>query len=198
MYRFIRTLSLLIVLAIALTLSGCLYDYAPSGPVRNIDTSLLGQWATKDKAGHDFTAVVTRTSEDHYNIVFQQATKAPLSFDAWISRVDSFSILVVKSLNEGETFGKYSLYHFELLTQGIAPPGGLGANRIRLSELQLDESARSLEPYKLRAAIRSALKSETLLTPHNVVADLKTGKVEIPGSIVWSKTGSVTFHGETF
>lgn len=198
MFRFFRPPALLITLAIALSLTGCLYDFPPSGPVRNIDTSLLGQWATKDKAGHDFSAVVTRLSEDHYSIVFQQSNKPALTFDGWISRVDSFSILVLKSLNEGDTFGKYSLYHYELLTHAKAPPGGIGANRIRLSELQLDDSTRALDSYKLRAAIRSALKSETLLTPHDVVTDLKTGKIDIPGSIVWTKTGGVTFHGETF
>lgn len=193
-----RSSFLLPLLAVLICVSGCLYDHAPSGPVRDVDSWLLGQWATRDKSGHEFTAVVTRSSVDHYGVTFTPKGKSPLEFDAWISRVDDFMILVLKSLNEGDTYGKFVFYHYELLSQGPAPAGGIGANRIRLSELQLDESARSLEPVKLRAAIRSALKDGTLLLPHNVVADLKTGKEEIPGSIVWTKTGGVTFHGETF
>ena len=190
---------LLPILAVLLLLAGCIYDYAPSGPVRDIDTWLLGKWATQDKAGHQFNAVVTRDSVDHYRVEFQQQGGETLVFNGWISRVDDFSILVLRSMNEGPTFGKFALYHYELLSKGPpANPGDIGANRIRLSELQLDESTRTLESYKLRAAIRKSLKDGSLLVPHNVVADLKTQKVEIPGSIVWSKTGGVTFNGETF
>ena len=185
-------------LTLPLLLSGCLYDQAPSGPIKNIDTWILGQWATQDKAGHQFSAIVTPVAPDHYRVEFQRPCGKNLEFDGWISRVDDFSILVLKSLNQDETLGKFALYHYELLAQGPPPPGGIGANRIRLSELQLDESARSLDATKLRAAIRSALKDGTLLLPHDVAADLKTGKVEIPGSVVWTKTGGVTFNGETF
>jgi hypothetical protein len=194
----LRHLLMLPVLGALLTLSGCLYDYAPSGPVRSIDTWLLGQWSTQDKSGHQFSAIVTRTDSDHYHIQFNKPGAGNQEFDAWLSRVDDFSILVLRSLNEGATFGKFALYHTELLTQSPAPVGGIGSNRIRLSELQLDESTRSLDSTKLRAAIRSALKAGTLLLPHDVVADMKSGKDEIPGSVIWTKTGSVTFGGETF
>jgi hypothetical protein len=37
-----------------------------------------------------------------------------------------------------------------------------------------------------------------LLAPYDVVAARKEKGVEIPGSIVWSKTGGVTLRGETF
>jgi hypothetical protein len=187
-----------LLLAALLSLSGCLYDYAPSGPVRDIDTWLLGQWGTQDKSGHQFTAVVTRGTVDHYKVEFQKQGGEMQEFDGWISRVDDFSLLVLRSLNEGETFGKFAIYHYELLSKGPAPVGGIGATRIRLSDLQLDESTRTLDSYKLRAAIRKALKEGTLLVPHDVVADLKSQKAEIPGSIIWTKTGSVTFNGETF
>jgi hypothetical protein len=196
MFRFLRHL---LLLTASLTLVGCLYDYAPSGPVRNIDTSLLGQWITHDKSGHEFTTLVTRSDVDHYNIEFQKKGTEAQEFSGWISRVDGFSILVLRSLNDGPTFGKFAIYHYELLTKSKpTAPGDIGANRIRLSELELDESTRSLDSYHLRAAIRNALKAGTLLLPHNVVADLKENKEAIPGSVIWTQTGHVTFHGETF
>jgi hypothetical protein len=186
------------VLGILLLLSGCLYDQPPSGPSCDIDTWLVGQWQTTDKSGHDYTAVMSRTSSDHYHLQLSRTGAEMLEFDSWISRVDGFSILVVKSLNEGASFGKCSLYHYELLAPSKPLPGGIGAPRIRVSELQLDESCRSLDSYNLRKAIRSGLKKGTLLVPHNVVADLKSKKVEIPGSVVWTRTGGVTLRGETF
>jgi len=193
---------LALLLGAALTLSGCLYDYAPSGPVRSIDTWLLGQWATQDKAGHQFTATVTpeqgEHSSDHYSIEFQRKGEDAHSFQGWISRVDNFSILVLRSLDAGASYGKFVLYHYEILSRSTPLPGEIGNRRIRLSELQLDNSTRTLDSYKLRVAIRRALKEGTLLVPHDVVADLKKNDKEIPGSVIWTKIGSVTINGETF
>jgi hypothetical protein len=130
-------------------------------------------------------------------VTFSRPGSSTQEFDGWISRVDGFSILVLKSL-DGIGAGKYLLCHYELLAPGTPPPGGIGAERIRLSELQLDESTRSLDSFRLRAAIRSALKEGTLLAPFDTVAERK-GKLEaIPGSLIWTKTGSVTLNGETF
>ena len=185
-------------LGVFLALSGCLYDQPPSGPARDIDSWLLGQWTTQDKSGHEFKAIVTPASSDHYKVEFLRSGKEALEFDGWISRVDGFSLLVLKSLNQDDNFGKFALYHYELLSAAAPPPGGIGASRIRISELQLDESARTLDSFKLRAAIRSALKDGTLLLPHEVVADLKNNKTQIPGSIIWTKVGGVTLKGETF
>ena len=234
-----RSLALPTLLSALLSLSGCLYDSAPSGPMQNIDTWVLGQWSTQDKAGHQFSAIITPQPPDHYKVEFQRHGGGNLEFDGWISRVDNFSILVLKSLNQDASFGKCALYHYELLTQGPPPVGGLGANRIRLSELQLDASTHSLDPLKLRAAIRSALKDGTLLAPYDVVASRKSEFIEqqifdleasaaskaatnsskvsdstldqlnklkeqkasikdVPGSVIWSKTGGVTIKGETF
>ena len=233
---------LTLLLGIAL-LSGCLYDNPPSGPSRNIDTWLVGQWETKDKANHTLKATVapaqlTSTpfgreidgivaSPTRYRITLSGLRGGGQEFEAWISRVDNFMILVVKSLNQGNSYGKYALYHYELLAPGTPPPGGIGATRIRLSELQLDESCQSLDSYKLRAAIRQALKEGTLLTAYDVAAVRKeeakqnasapigadlskpevkssngqsdsSTSIEIPGSVIWTKTGGVTLHGETF
>ena len=195
MKRILRTLPLL---AILLLLGGCLYDNPPSTPSRSIDTWLVGQWQTKGRAGHSYSAVVSpTTASDHYRVTFSRPGSSTQEFDGWISRVDGFSILVLKSL-DGIGAGKYLLCHYELLAPGTPPPGGIGAERIRLSELQLDESTRSLDSFRLRAAIRSALKEGTLLAPFDTVAERK-GKLEaIPGSLIWTKTGSVTLNGETF
>jgi hypothetical protein len=224
-------------------LSGCLYDNPPSGPSRNIDTWLVGQWQSKDKQGHTFKVIVSPAlaptislgkeidglvaSSTRYRISLSGVRGGDQEFEAWISRVDSFAILVVKSLNQGNSYGKYALYHYELLAPGTPPPGGIGATRIRLSELQLDESCRSLDSYKLRAAIRQSLKDGTLLTAYDVAAVRKeeakqnasspiganlskpevrstnglsdfSTSLEIPGSVIWTKTGGVTLYGETF
>ena len=231
------------ILSVALLLSGCLYDNPPSGPSRNIDTWLIGQWEAKDKADHSFKATVSPAiststhfgkaidvmvaSPTRYHISLSGNLGGDQEFEAWISRVDNFSILVMKSLTQGNSYGRYALYHYELLAPGTPPPGGIGATRIRLSELQLDESCRSLDSYKLRAAIRKALKDGTLLTAYDVAAvrkeeakqnasspigaDLSKPEVkssngqsvsstslDIPGSIIWTKTGGITLHGETF
>jgi len=193
-----RLLTLIPVLGVLLLLNGCLYDNPPSGPSTSIDTWLVGQWETLDSAGHHFKTVVAPGDSDHYRLTFFHNAKLPENFDAWISRVDGFSILTVKSLNEGPSHGKFSLLHYELLAPGTPSPGGVGPTRIRLSELQLDESTRMLDSYKLRSAIRSGLKAGTLLAPFDTVAERK-GKLEaIPGSIIWTKNGNVTLNGETF
>jgi hypothetical protein len=194
MIRFPLLVPLLLAV---LLLTGCPYDNAPSGPSRNIDTWLVGQWETRDKAGHSLAAVVAPSVPDHYSVTLNRSGKAPESYDAWISRVDGFTILVLKFL-DGPSAGKYALFHHELLTPGTPRPGGIGATRIRLSELQLDPSAETLDSYHLRRDIRDALKAGTLLAPYDIVSDRKQGGAVTPGSVIWTKTGSVTLRGETF
>jgi hypothetical protein len=188
---------LIFLLAIPLLLAGCLYNNPPSGPSRSIDTWLVGQWATKDKSGHSYSAVVAPAASDHYRVTLSRPLNGVQQFDGWISRVDAFSILVLKTL-DGQGAGKYLLCHYELLSKSTPSPGGIGAERIRISELQLDPAVCELDSYGLRKAIRSALKAGTLLTPFDTVAERK-GKLEnIPGSVIWTKTGGVTLKGETF
>lgn len=195
MFRTIRLLSLLGSL---LLLAGCLYDNPPSGPSQSIDTWLVGQWETMDKSGHTCRTVVAPASSSHYRISLSGLKGGTQEFDAWISRVDDFSMLTLKSLNEGPSLGKYAFYHYELLSPAKPLAGNIGATRIRLSELQLDESCQALDSYRLRAAIRQGLKAGTLLAPYDVVADRKGKTVETPGSVIWTKTGGVTLSGETF
>jgi hypothetical protein len=199
MHRFLRVPQAVAALLFCLLATGCLYDNPPSGPTRSIDTWLVGQWDAQDKSGHSYSAVVSpTTASDHYRVIFSRRGIAPREFDGWISRVDDFQILVVKSLGEGPSHGKYSLYHYELLSPAPAPPGGVGAERIRLSELQLDDSTRSLDSFHLRKAIRESLRAGTLLAPFDTVAERK-GKIDqTPGSVIWTKSGGVTLQGETF
>jgi hypothetical protein len=220
MYRFLPLLGLCFLLC------GCPYDSAPSGPSQSIDTWLVGQWAAKDKSGRNYQAVVAPSSSDHYAITLTGKGKSPETYDAWISKVDGFSILVVK-FTEGSSAGKYALFHHELIAPGTPPPGGIGASRIRLSELQLDPSSQNLDPYHLRRDIRDALKAGTLLVAYDVAAVRKEEAKELeavptgtdiskpdidsstnaplspellstPGSVIWTKTGDVTLHGESF
>jgi hypothetical protein len=185
------------LLGLCLLLCGCPYDSAPSGPSQSLDTWLVGQWSAQDKSGRDYQAVVAPSSSDHYAITLTGKGKSSETYDAWISKVDGFSILVVK-FTEGSSAGKYALFHHELIAPGTPPPGGIGATRIRLSELQLDPSAETLDPYHLRRDIRDALKAGTLLAPYDVVSDRKHGGAAVPGSVIWTKTGGVTMNGETF
>jgi len=193
----LRILASPLLLATLLLLSGCLYDNPPSGPSQNIDTWLVGQWDAKDKLGHQYHAVVAPSLPSHYRITLTRAGKSTTDYDAWISKVDGFTILVAKVLS-GESTGKYALFHYELLVPGTPHPGGVGATRIRLSELQLDPSAETLDSYHLRRDIRDALKAGTLLAPYDIVTDRNQGGTEIPGSVIWSKSGSVSLNGEAF
>ena len=198
MKRIPLLLTLLALSGCLLMVTGCLYDSAPSGPVRSIDTSLLGQWQASNSSGNASTATVVLGATSHYQITFTGKNGHQVQhFDAWLSRVDDFSILVLKSL-DGESTGKHLLLHHELLSPSPAPPGGVGATRIRISELQLDPSVQSLDPYHLRKAIRNALRRSDLLAPYNVITDRKSGGGTIPGSVIWTRTGSVALNGETF
>jgi hypothetical protein len=221
-----RLFLLISVAATLLALSGCLYDNPPSGPSCNIDTWLVGQWDATDKSGRTYHTVVSPDGSSHYRITLSGGGRSSSDYDAWISRVDGFSVLVVKAL-AGNAAGKYALFHHELLAAGTPPPGGIGATRIRLTELQLDPSAATLDPYHLRRDIRDALKAGTLLPPYDVVADRKqqivppvgsgsagndgrlanpssvenkrTGPdIAVPGSVVWTRSGGVTLNGQTF
>lgn len=225
-----RSIFFTALLPLVLLFSGCLFDHAPSGPSCGIDTWLIGQWQTSDKSGHTYQAVMSRATSDHYHLLLSRTGNESLEFDGWISRVDGFPILVFQSLNAGTGYAKFAFFHYELLSPSKPPPGGVGATRIRLTELNLDESSRSLDSYQLRKVIRSELKSGTLIPAYDVVAEKKqeneertsyavdsqflqsflssgqlhtrerhlSAPVDIPGSIIWTRTGGVTLKGETF
>jgi len=168
----LQILASALLVGAVLALTGCLYDNPPSGPSQNIDTWLVGQWDARDKSGSDYHVVVAPSSPSHYRITLTRGGRTTGDYDAWISKVDGFTILITKILS-GEFAGKHALFHYELLAPGTPPPGGVGAARIRLSELQLDPSAETLDSYHLRRDIRDALKAGTLLAPYDVVSDRK-------------------------
>ena len=173
----------LLLLLTTLFFSGCLYTSAPSQPARQIDTWLLGSWMAQDKRGKVFEAVVTPETNTRYHVTICNKDKNsthPWEFEAWISRVDNLKFLTLYSLSTDPRYqGKYLFFHYELMPPEEAPVNGVGARRIRLIEPQLDESARNLDSYHLRQAIRTALHQGKLLLPQ--------------GSSTWTRTGSVSW-----
>ncbi len=161
-------------------LSGCLYESAPSQPLGQMDTWLLGHWISQDKSGKIFEATVTPQNNIHYHVTVCNKDKnnQAWGFDGWISRVDDLQLLTLRSLSQDPRYcGKYLFFHYELLTPEAAPINGVGARRMRLIQLQLPKSAETLDSYHLRQAIRNALKANLLLLPE--------------GSSIWTRTGDV-------
>lgn len=171
---------------VALLFSSCLYDHSPSQPASQISTALVGIWTAQDKNGKVFEATVTPESNLRYHVSCydkDKNEKDPWEFEGWISRVDNLKILTLRSLSSDPRYqGKHLLFHYEVIAPGTAPIDNVGPRRIRITQLQLDESARSLDSKKLRQAIRERLKQQTLLPSD--------------GSVIWTKVGSVTWQGK--
>jgi hypothetical protein len=175
-----RSLFFLFLIAITLLLSSCLYENAPSQPLGQLDTWLLGHWIAQDKSGKIFEATLTPQNNIHYHVSVSNKDKnnQTWEFDGWISRVDDLQLLTLRSLSQDARYaGKYLFFHYELLTPEAAPINGVGARRMRLIQLQLPKSAETFDSYHLRQAIRKALKENLLLLPE--------------GSSVWTRTGDV-------
>ena len=171
-----------LLLVATLLLSGCLYTSAPSQPAHQIDTWLLGSWIAQDKGGKVFEAVVTPETNTRYHVSICNKDKNsthPWEFEGWLSRVDDLKFLTLCSLSTDPRYhGKYLFFHYELMPSEKAPVNGVGARRMRLIEPQLEESARNLDSYQLRQAIRMALHQGHLLVPE--------------GSSIWTRTGNVS------
>lgn len=181
--KFFKTLPLLFVM---LLFSGCLYDFAPSQPASQINTALVGIWTTQDRNGNVFEATITPESNLQYHVSCcnkDKNEKTPWEFDGFISRVDDLKILTLRSLSTDPRYqGKYLLFHYEVMALEKAPIDSVAARRIRLTQLQLEETACHLKPYPLRQAIRERLEQQSLLPSE--------------GSVVWTKVGSVTWQGK--
>lgn len=171
----------LLLLVTTFFLSGCLYDSAPSQPASQLNTWLAGSWITQDKSGKIFEAVVTPQTNTRYHVTVCNKDKNaahPWEFDGWISRVGDVKFLTLCSLsNDPRYHGKYLFFHYELIRPKTPPLDGIGERRMRLIEPQLPTSARFLDSYHLRQAIRLALRHGSLLVPK--------------GSSVWTRTGDV-------
>jgi len=170
-----------LLLVVIFSLSGCLYDSAPSQPASQIDTWLVGSWITQDKSGKFFEAVVTPQTNTRYHVSICNKDKNathPWEFEGWISRVEDVKFLTLSSLSTDPRYhGKYLFFHYELIPPEKEPPSGVSERRMRLIDPQLPTSTHSLDPYHLRQAIRLALHQGTLLMPQ--------------GSSIWTRTGSV-------
>ncbi len=180
-----KYLTIIFLFLISLLLSSCLYDNAPSQPAAQINTALVGIWTVQDKNGKVFEATVTPESNLLYHVSCcdkDKNEKNPWQFEGWISRVDELKILTLCSLSSDSRYhGKYLFFHYEVVAPGKNPIDNVAPRRIRLTQLLLDQSARHLDPKRLRQAIREQLKQETLLPSE--------------GSVVWTKVGSVTWKG---
>ena len=181
--KFLFVMSMLFLLT-RVFLTGCLYESAPSEPASQINTSLLGVWMTQDQSGKVFEAVITPESNTHYHVSCcdkDKNEKTPWEFDGWISRVDNLKLLTLQSLSSDPRYrGKYLFFHYEILAAKKPSINNVAPRRIRITELQLDETTRRLDPYHLRQAIRERLKQGDLLMSE--------------GSSVWTKTGMTTWE----
>lgn len=179
----------LVLLFIAtLFFSSCLYKSAPSHPVSQIDTWLLGDWISQDKSGKVFEATVTPKDNLHYAVTVWNSDKEkdhPWEFVGWISRVEDLKLLTLRSLSDDRRYqGKYLFFHYELLSPEEAPVNGVGARRMRLTALQLPASAKEEDPYHLRQSIRKALHDHLLLFPE--------------GSSTWTRTGDTCWPAKKY
>jgi len=176
--------SIILFVFVSLLFSSCLYDHAPSQPASQINTALVGIWTAQDKNGKVFEATVTPESNLRYHVSCCDKDKNennPWQFEGWISRVDDLKILTLQSLSSDPRYqGKCLFFHYEVIAPGPAPIDNVPPQRIRITQLQLDESAYHLDPKSLRQAIREGLKQETLLPSE--------------GSVVWTKVGTVTWQ----
>jgi hypothetical protein len=181
-----KTFSRFLALIASLLLSSCLYDHAPSRPASQINTALVGTWTAQDQHGRVLEAKVTPMSNLYYHISCydkDKNEKNPWQFEGWISRVDDLKLLTLRSLSSDRRYqGKYLLFHYEVIAPGKAPVSGIGAPRVRITQLQLDLSARHLDPKALRQAIREELNQQRLLLSE--------------GSAVWTKIEDVAWKGE--
>jgi len=161
--------ALLLLLPLFL-LSGCLFDNPPTGPSRSMNTWLLGQWEHKTKEGKTLKATVGPLDGSRYVIYLQEFNKAgklvqTTTYPAWISRVGQIPLLTVE-VNSGEGT-RYAVMSYQLLDP----------LSVRIRQLQMDDSARSLSSFQLRVAMRRQFKEGTLL-PNEVGA-------------IWSKVSEI-------
>ncbi len=154
--------------------SGCLWDFAPSGPSRSDNTWLLGVWEGKGiKEGSTFRAVVAPTGTDRMQVFYteknpQGKVLAQGSAAAWISRVGQVNLLVVELSNNLNT-PSYLLLGYQILSP----------LSVRIREVTLDPPTPPANPFRLRVAIRKAFAEGTLFSGAQAIW-YRTGEVYWP------------------
>jgi hypothetical protein len=153
----IRAIALLLFCTL---LAGCYFDQPLSGgPLKDINTWLLGVWEHKDAKGRVYRARVVPLTGDRYFVSFQaigrrNRDKKLWDFEGWISRVGYSRFLSLKcNVSSGEVpEGGFVFVNYQVIDQ----------NNVVLRPLQLDLPPET-SSYELRAEVRRRLKEQSLL-----------------------------------
>jgi len=161
-------------LLLAMSLTGCLFESAPTNPSRSNNTWLLGVWEYTDTEGAIRKATLTPSNSDRMQIFYEEFNSAGKkirsgTYSGWVSRVGQASLLTVE-LKEGATTG-YLVVGFQFLDP----------LSVRMREVTAEETAKTASPFQLRAAIRQAFKEGTIFQGRNEI---------------WTKTGEIYWDPE--
>ena len=151
----IRALALLCTL-----LAGCYFDHPlTGGPLKDINSWLLGVWEHKDAKGRVYRARVVPVTGDRYFVSFQAGgrkarDKKVWEFEGWISRVAYSRFLSLQcNVSSGEVpEGGFVFVNYQVIDQ----------NTVITRPLQLDSSPET-SSYELRDEVRRRLKEGSLM-----------------------------------
>ena len=143
-------------------LAGCYFEHPlTGGPMKDINTWLLGVWEHKDAKGRIYRARVVPLTGDRYFVSFQSRgkenrQKKSWEFEGWISRVGSSRFLSLKcEASAGEVpEGAFVFANYQVIDQ----------NTVVLRPLQLDSSPET-SSADIRKEVRRRLKDQSLLPP---------------------------------
>ena len=153
----IRALALLFLCTL---LGGCYFDYPlTGGPLKDINTWLLGVWEHKDAKGRVYRARIVPLTGDRYFVSFQSGgrrarEKKVWEFEGWISRIGYSRFLTLKcNTSSGEVpEGAFVFVNYQVIDQ----------NTVVIRPLELDSPPES-RSQELRAEVRRKLKEGSLL-----------------------------------
>jgi hypothetical protein len=153
----IKALALLLVSTL---LGGCYFDYPlTGGPLKDINSWLLGVWEHKDKKGRVYRARVVPLTGDRYFVSFQTGgrrgrERKVWEFEGWISRVGYSRFLSLKcNVSSGEVpEGAFVFVNYQVIDQ----------NTVVIRPLELDSPSAS-PSYELREEVRRRLREGSLL-----------------------------------
>ena len=152
-----RALALLLLCTL---LPGCYFDQPlTGGPLKDINSWLLGVWEHKDAKGRVYRARVVPLTGDRYFVSFQAGgrrarDKKVWEFEGWISRIAYSRFLSLKcNVSSGEVpEGAFVFVNYQVIDQ----------NTVVIRPLQLD-SPPEASSYELRTEVRLRLKDQSLM-----------------------------------
>ena len=141
-------------------LAGCYFDHPlTGGPLKDVNSWLLGVWEHKDAKGRVYRARVVPLTGDRYFVSFQSAgrktrDKKVWEFEGWISRIAYSRFLSLKcNVSSGDVpEGGFVFVNYQVIDQ----------NTVIVRPLQLDSPSETLS-YDLRAEVRHRLKEGSLM-----------------------------------